>query len=154
VSHPDLFNSPIKIRTKIKEFFKDPSEESKRLCSIFTHLSGIKHANPVMSELVFGGRSTASSISFSTGAIEDGFTNTFSDLLTRFSIYQLAWCCHVVNIYVAKYTTVDRQLGERLQQIGLDHANTEVEICSFMQEVTARQRGFFGLRARREARPR
>jgi hypothetical protein len=153
VSHPNLFSSPIKIRNKIEEFFKTPSEESKRLLSIFSHLSGIKHANPVMSELVFGGRSTSKGeIMFSTGVIEDEFTTRFSELLMGFSTYQLAWCCHVVSIYVAKYARVDRETQERLQHIGLEYASTEVDICSFMEEVTTRQRGFFGLAARRRSR--
>jgi hypothetical protein len=150
IAHPDLFSSPIRIKQKLKEYFKYPTVESTRLLSIFSHLSGVKHGNPFMSELVFGARTTADGISFSTGIIEDAFLERFAVLLARYSVYQVAWCSQLVNLYVAKYADVEHQLKERLRRIGQENLDSEVEICSFMEEVTIRQRGFFGLKARRE----
>ena len=103
VAHSNVRSAPMGVGSTINALFPKPSDESDRLHSIFSHLSGVKHANPVMSELVFGGRSSGAGISISTGTIEDDFSERFSRLLREFSIYQLAWSSHVVSLYVAKY---------------------------------------------------
>jgi hypothetical protein len=152
VAHSNVRNAPKGVGSTINALYRKPSNERERLHNIFSHLSGVKHANPVMSELVFGGRSSGAGLVLSTGNIEDKFSERFSRLLREFSIYQLAWSSHVVSLYVAKYTDVERDLKERLRQIAMEYAPREVELDEFMKEVTERQQGFFGLRARRETR--
>ena len=152
VDHSDLFNTPRKILTTITELFADEADQTRRLRTIFTHLSGVKHANPVMSELAFSGRSTEGGLTLFTRTriIDDEFSKRFARLLRDLSIYQLAWCAQVISIYVARYAEVDRELRERLRHIGLEHQSSEAALVEFMEEVTKRQQGFFGLRAKKQ----
>ena len=152
VAHADLLNAPKKIITTINQLFPGETDHKRRLRSIYSHLSGVKHANPVMSELVFSGRSIEGEFSLATGTIEDAFSKRFSRLIHDFSIYQLAWCSQVISLHVAKYAKVDRELRERLRLIGLEHQSSEAALAEFMEEVTKRQQGFLGLRKYMEGR--
>jgi hypothetical protein len=149
-AHADTIYTPRKIRNTIEKLYPE-SDERAYLKSIYTHLLGIKHGNPFMSDLVFPVRTGKGSFSLSTGTIEDEFSSHFSKLLREFSVYQVAWCSQVMNLYVAKYANVEYGLRERLRQIGLQFAPAEERLTSFMEEVTKRQQGFLGLRASRES---
>lgn len=150
VAHSDTWSTPRKTINTIKELYPNGSDERAHLLNIFTHLSGIKHGNPVMSELVFFGRSNPDGLSLATGPVEDEFSERFAHLLAEFSVYQLAWCSQVMNLYVTKYAGVDYTLRERLRQIGLQFAAAEAGVSLFMEEVTKMRRGFLGIRASRE----
>jgi hypothetical protein len=84
--NPKALNTGMK--AKLEKLFK-PAEVA-RLYETFGYLSGIKHGNPLYSELAFPGRSRAGRFLLSTGPIDDRFAKTFSDVLFAYSTYQVA----------------------------------------------------------------
>jgi hypothetical protein len=88
VAHENPKALNVGMKKKLEKLFKPA--EAARLYETFGYLSGIKHGNPLYSELAFPGRSRARGFVIATGPIDDRFAKAFSDALFAYSIYQQA----------------------------------------------------------------
>jgi hypothetical protein len=109
LDHLDKKWSLTSVTKKLDTFFKG-TEERKTMGRIFEQLSGIKHGNPVYSELGFPGRVVGRTIQASTGDIEDDFSRRFTDALSGYAAYQLSWSSQVLNKFTGQYAKIDKDL--------------------------------------------
>jgi hypothetical protein len=145
LSHEDRKWQVMTIGRKIKTLFTNGSE-SARLEEIAQYLHGIKHGNPVYSELGFPMRFNGHELMVSTGPITDEFTGQFAKLVGAYSVYQLAWASHVLNLYIAKYAKIDRVLRYKVRDLVPTLHPAEEELQRFLGAVATRGTGAFGMK--------
>ncbi len=145
LSHENTKWSVKSIKDKIKFLLPDEAERSK-LNEIATCLHGIKHGNPIYSELGFPVRQDGHQMVVSTGEITDGFSEKFGGLVSDYSSYQLAWSSQVLNIHIAQYAKVDRILRERVCDLARTLHPVEEELRTFLRGVVTRGKGAFAMK--------
>ncbi len=141
--NPKALNAGMK--AKLEKLFKPP--EVARLYETFGYLSGIKHGNPLYSELAFPGRSRAGRFVISTGPIDDRFAKTFSDVLFAYSTYQVAWSAQVLSKLISKYVVIDHERRVRVHgnYMGLKHL--ESDLRRFLKRKISTRKTFFGIKS-------
>jgi hypothetical protein len=118
LSHEERKWQVMSIPAKIKALFPGVSDEYyKRLKEIVECLHGIKHGNPIYSELGFPVRHEGRQVIISTGEITDGFSKAFGNLMSLCSSYQLGWSSQVLNVCTAKYTKIDPTIRHRVREL-------------------------------------
>lgn len=123
--------------------------QAERLYETFVYLSGIKHGNPLYSELGFPGRGRGAQLMFSTGPITDRFAKAFTRTLFAYAVYQLIWSAQVVNKLVVKYTSIEKEHRQRVQGLYLELRPLETEFRRFLKARVIKRKTFFGIAARK-----
>ena len=134
------------VKEKIETLFKDKAEREK-LSEIFKYLSGIKHGNPVYSELGFPGRVSGRNVLISTAPIGDNFENQFSEAVYKYALYQLAWSTQVLNVCTAKYAKVDKAVRQNVRDLCATVHPFEQEFRQFLENVAEHRPGHFGIKS-------
>ena len=145
LDHEDRKWSLMSVKDKIETLFSEDAERAK-LYYIFQFLSGIKHANPVYSELGFPARVKSGTMFVSTGEIDDGFSEEFSNMIFAYSAYQLAWSAQVLNVCTAQYAVVDKALRVKVRDLCAKLHPSEEELSDFVKDVVSRRKSAFGLK--------
>ncbi len=122
------------------------SDTRARMTSIFQHLSGIKHGNPVYSELGFPVRVVGRTVSLSTGDIDDDFSRRFKETLFAYATYQLAWASQVINKFVAGYAVIDKQLRLDTTARHQSLERVEPEFLAFLESINRERQGHLDLK--------
>ncbi len=148
LDHEDTKWSLMNVKDKINTLFRDDVERAK-LYYIFQYLSGIKHANPVYSELGFPGRIKGGKLLVSTGEIVDEFSEKFSNMIFAYSAYQLAWSAQVLNVCTAQYAIVDKALRLNVRDLVAKLHPFEKEFWEFLKDVLSRRKSAFSMKARK-----
>jgi hypothetical protein len=146
VEHENPKHLNTNIRAKLQALFKET--DADRLYETFGYLSGIKHGNPVYSELAFPGRGRGSRYVMSTGPIDDRFARTFSEALFAYGVYQLTWAAQVVNKLVAQYAIVDLEIRKQVHGHYMAQKHLETLFRRFLKRKVSSRRTFFGIKAR------
>ncbi len=146
LEHENLEWSLMSVKKKIRTLFGDEAEREK-LNEIFKYLSGIKHGNPVYSELGFPGRVSGGQIHISTGPIGDDFEKQFTEAVYKYSLYQLAWSTQVLNVCTAKYAKVDKALRQNVRDLCATLLLFEQEFRQFLENVAEHRPGHFGIKS-------
>ncbi len=146
LEHEKLERSLLSVKEKIETLFKDETEREK-LSEIFKYLSGIKHGNPVYSELGFPGRVSGRKILISTGPIGDDFEKQFTEGVYKYALYQLAWSAQVLNVHTAKYAKVDKGVRQNVQKLCATIRPFEQEFRQFLENVAEHRPGHFGIKS-------
>jgi hypothetical protein len=142
---PTMLN--IAMKAKLNKLFKPA--EADRLYETFGYLSGIKHGNPLYSELAFPVRSRARRFMISTGPIEDRFAKMFSDALLAYSTYQVAWSAQVVSKLISTYAVMDHERRVRVHRNYIRLQHLESDFRRFLKRKVSTRRTFFGIKARK-----
>jgi hypothetical protein len=145
IEHEKTKISVQKIRSHIDNLFSDDSERDD-LDSIFRYLSGIKHGNPVFSELGFPGRRSGHSIEIFSGPVDDDFEANFTDAVFAYAVYQLSWAAQVINICTAQYAKVDPDLRKRVHYYAHSLQNVQKDVRKFFEDVAENRAGHFGMK--------
>ena len=146
LEHEKLELSLLSVKNKIETLFKDEAER-ENLTKIFTYLSGIKHGNPVYSELGFPGRFSKSKIQISTGPLGDDFEKQFSEAVYKYALYQLAWSAQVLNVCIAKYTNLDKAIRQNVRDLCATLHPFEQEFRQFLENIARHRPGHFGIKS-------
>lgn len=146
LEHEVLSWSLLSMKKKIENLFTDKAER-ERLNAIFTYLSGIKHGNPVYSELGFPGRVSGRQVQISTGPLGDEFEKQFSEVVFKYALYQLAWSANVLNVCIAKYATVDKAIRQNVRDLCATLYPFEQEFRQFLADVAKHRPGHFGVKS-------
>lgn len=146
LEHEKLERSLLSVKKKIETLFKDEAER-ENLSEIFKYLSGIKHGNPVYSELGFPGRVSGGKIRISTGPIGDDFEKQFSEAVYKYALYQLAWSSQVMNVCTAKYAKVDKAVRQNVRDLYATLHPFEHEFRQFLENVAEHRPGHFGIKS-------
>lgn len=146
LEHEKLESSLLSVKRKIETLFKDEAAR-ENLSKIFTYLSGIKHGNPVYSELGFPGRVSGGEIRISTGPIGDAFEKQFSEAVYKYALYQLVWSAQVLNVHTAKYAKVDKAVRQSVQDLCATVHPFEQEFRQFLENVAEHRPGHFGIKS-------
>jgi hypothetical protein len=133
------------MKEKLAKLFKPA--EAARLYETFGYLSGIKHGNPLYSELAFPGRSRAGHIVIATGPIEDRFAKKFSDVLRAYSIYQVAWSAQVFSHLISKYALMDPARRVRVHSNFKALTHLESDFRRFFRHKLSARNTFFGIKS-------
>ncbi len=144
--HEKLEWSRLSVKKKIETLFNDDAEREK-LSEIFTYLSGIKHGNPVYSELGFPGRISGGQIQISTGPIGDDFEKQFTEAVYKYALYQLAWSTQVLNVCTAKYAVVDKAVRQNVRDLCATLHPFEQKFRQFLEDVAEHRPGHFGIKS-------
>lgn len=134
------------VKGKMDLLFKE-SKEVDDLSAIFVYLSGIKHGNPVYSELGFPGRAFGQSVKISTGPLHDDFENELSSAVFKYSIFQTAWSAQVLNFCIAKYARMDSSIRENVRNLCISLQPFQKEFRVFLQNVAEHRPGHFGIKS-------
>jgi hypothetical protein len=145
LSHEDKKWQVISISNKIKTLFTDEGERTK-LNEIAGHLHGIKHGNPIYSELGFPVRRDGRKLTTSTGEITDGFSKEFGKIVSAYAVYQLGWSSHVLNVCTAKYARIDLNVRQHVGEFARALHSVEEEFRLFLDGVVTRGNGAFGMK--------
>jgi hypothetical protein len=140
------------MKSKLKALF--PSATADRLYETFGYLSGIKHGNPLYSELGFPGRESRGRFAFSTGPINDRFAKAFSKALFAYATYQLVWAAQVVNKLVAQYAVVEKKPRQDVQDLYMTLRPVEADFRRFLKNKVSARKTFFGIKALKSPRSR
>ena len=133
------------MKAKLQKLLK---RDAVRLYETFGYLSGIKHGNPLYSELAFPGRSRAGRFMISTGPIEDRFARTFSEALHAYSIYQVAWSAQVLSKLISKYAVMDHERRVRVHENYMGLKYLESDFRRFLKRKVTARKTFFGIKSR------
>jgi hypothetical protein len=128
--------------------------EAERLYDTFRVLSGIKHGNPLYSELAFPGRAKGRAFSFSSGPMDHRFGKALSAQIRAYAAYQLIWAAQVVNKLVAQYAVLPRDDRQKVQDLFTALRPVEAQFRRFLKRRTSARASFFGLRALRRGKSR
>ena len=148
LDHEDKKWSLLAVKNKIATLFSEGAERAD-LYSIFQNLSGIKHGNPVYSELAFPAHVSDTGIVISTGESADAFTEEYANMILGYSTYQVAWSSHVLNDYVARYALVDPVVRRKIRDLASELHLVQREFCEFLEDLVSRRKTAFGMKARR-----
>ncbi len=146
LEHEKLELSLLSVKKKIRTLFEDGAER-ENLTEIFKYLSGIKHGNPVYSELGFPGRVSGGEIRISTGPIGDDFEKQFTEAVYKYALCQLAWSTHVLNVCTAKYAKVDKAVRQNVRDLCATVHPFEQEFRQFLENVSEHRLGHFGIKS-------
>ena len=146
LDHENTKLSLMNVKKKINTLFSDEVERAK-LYYIFQCLSGIKHANPVYSELGFPGRAKGGKLLVSTGEISDEFLEEFTNMVFAYSAYQLAWSSQVLNVCTSQYADIDKELRLKVRDLCAKLHPLEKEFCEFLKDMVSRRKSAFGMKA-------
>ncbi len=146
LEHEKLERSLLSVKNKIETLFEDEAAR-ENLSEIFTYLSGIKHGNPVYSELGFPGRVSGGEIRISTGPIGDDFEKQFPEAVYKYALYQLAWSTQVLNVCAAKYAKVDKAVRQNVRDLYATLHPFEQEFRQFLENVAEHRPGQFGIKS-------
>ncbi len=146
LEHEKLEWSLLSVKKKIETLFKDEAAR-ENLSKIFTYLSGIKHGNPVYSELGFPGRVSGGEIRISTGPIGDDFEKQFSEAVYKYALYQLVWSAQVLNVCTAKYAKVDTAVKQNVRDLCVTLHPFEQKFRQFLENVAEHRPGHFGIKS-------
>jgi hypothetical protein len=134
----------LSMKKKIDTLFSDTAER-ENLKKIFTYLSGIKHGNPVYSELGFPGRMSGLKMMISSGPILDEFQEQLSEGIHGYAVYQLAWSSQVINRFTAKYADVCMEVRRNVRDLATTLHPLELEFRDFLENVARHRPGHFGV---------
>lgn len=148
LEHEKLELSLLSVKKKIETLFGDGAER-ENLSKIFKYLSGIKHGNPVYSELGFPGRISGGKIRISTGPIGDDFEKQFTEAVYKYALYQLAWSTQVLNVCTAKYAKVDKAIRQNVRDLYVTLHPFEQQFRQFLENVAEHRPGHFGIKSRK-----
>ncbi len=146
LEHEKLELSLLSVKKKIETLFEDGAER-ENLTEIFKYLSGIKHGNPVYSELGFSGRGSGGKVRISTGPVSDAFEKQFSEAVYKYALYQLAWSAQVLNVCTAKYAKVDKATRQNVRDLCATLHPFEQEFREFLKNVAEHRPGHFGIKS-------
>lgn len=152
VEHDNPKALSISMKDKLLALFARP--EADRLYETFRVLSGIKHGNPLYSELAFPGRANGRAFSFSSGPADDRFGKALSAQVRAYVAYQLIWAAQVVNKLVAQYTVVPREDRQKVQDLFTAMRPVEAQFRRFLKRKASARASFFGLKALRRGKSR
>jgi hypothetical protein len=144
VEHSDHRTLNIGMRAKLKKLVP---READRLYETFSYLSGIKHGNPLYSELAFPGRSRAPRVVFATGPIDDKFSKTFADKLLAYSTYQVAWAAQVINLLISKYAIIEHERRTQAHRNYIKVKHVESDFLRFLRRKISSRKTFFGIKS-------
>ena len=145
LDHENTKWSLMSVKDKLNTLFREEAERATLYC-IFQYLSGIKHANPVYSELGFPGRFKSGEIFVSSGEIADEFSEEFSNKIFAYSSYQLSWSAQVLNVCTATYAVVDKALRLKVRGLCAKLHPSEEELSNFVKDVVSHRKGAFGMK--------
>jgi hypothetical protein len=145
LDHENTRWSLITVGDKLTTLFDDKVERAK-LEKIFRFLSGIKHGNPVFSELGFPARIEGRTVQVSTGEISDKFSKEFTNLIFAYSTYQLAWSSQVINVYTGQYAKIDVALRLKVRDLARKLHPVEQTLSDFLTAVIDGRSGHFGMK--------
>lgn len=145
LDHENTKWSLMSVKDKLNTLFSGEDERAK-LNHIFQYLSGIKHANPVYSELGFPGRLKNGNIFVSSGEIVDEFSEEFSNMIFAYSAYQFAWSAQVLNVCTAKYAVVDKALRLKVRDLCAKLHPSEEDLFEFVKDVVSHRKSAFGMK--------
>lgn len=146
LDHEDTKLSLMRVTERINSLFTNQAQ-GEILFFIFRCLSGIKHGNPVYSELGFPVRTTGREILISTEDISDEFSEEFAKMLVAYSAFQLAFSSQVLNTCTAKYAAVDKSLRVKVRDLYVNIEPFEKEFCDFLKEAVSRHKSAFSMKA-------
>ncbi|MGE0270082.1 MAG: hypothetical protein AB7P84_02275 [Alphaproteobacteria bacterium] len=152
VEHEDVRYLSLNMRDRINSLFKDETERA-RLYSIFQNLSGIKHGNPVYSELGFSVRRSGRTFSISTGYFDDEFSKKLTDIVRLYANYQLAWSSFALYRCIGRYARIDSELGKKIEAQYRELEGAEVEFLAFLEKIVSGSRSFLGIKGNSEPKP-
>jgi hypothetical protein len=142
-NNPKMLNT--KMKAKLEKLFRPA--EAARLYETFGYLSGIKHGNPLYSELAFPGRRRAGRFMIATGPIEDRFTKMFSDALFAYSTYQVAWSAQVLSKLISRYAIMDHERRVRVHGNYMRLKHLEADLRRFFKRKVSARKTFFGIKS-------
>jgi hypothetical protein len=145
VEHENPKTLNARMKAKLEKFSN--ADQAARLYETFGYLSGIKHGNPLYSELAFPGRNRAGRFIISTGPIEDRFAKVFSDVLFAYSIYQVAWSAEVFSKLISKYAVMDHERRVRVHDNYMRLRHLETYFRRFLKEKVTERKSFFGIKS-------
>jgi hypothetical protein len=144
VEHENLKAMSATMRAKLVSLYKPI--EADRLYETFGYLSGIKHGNPIYSELAFPGRGRRNRYVVSTGSIDDQFAKAFADALLAYTTYQLVWAAQVVNKLIAPYTAIERTGRLLVHSQYMTQKSVENRSRLFLRNRISKRKTFFGIK--------
>ncbi|SHM73057.1 hypothetical protein [Roseibium suaedae] len=121
---------------------------ANRMYEIFRTLSGIKHGNPLFSDLAFPVTKRQNRMTVTTGPIENASTKAFSRAVFAYSTYQLIWSAQVLNKLVAQYTVIDRHTRQNVHDLYMSLRKVETEFYTHCRRKVASKETFFNLKKR------
>ena len=145
LDHENTKWSLITVGDKINTLFSDEAERAK-LGKIFRFLSGIKHGNPVFSELGFPARIEGRTVQVSTGEISDDFSKDFTAMISAYSTYQLAWSSQVIAVYTGKYAKIDIALRRKVRDLARKLHPVEQMLSDFLTAAISGRSGHLGMK--------
>lgn len=119
------------------------------MSDVFEFLSGIKHGNPVLSELGFPVRAEGNRFVLTTGPIHDELTQSFGNLVFAYSAYQTAWSFQVLNVHTARYASVERAVRVMIQELAKKLHPVEEELVDYFKSLVRKRPGHLGIKALR-----
>lgn len=128
--------------------------QADRMYEVFRVLSGIKHGNPLYSDLAFPISKRGNLLMVTTGPIDNVSTRAFSRAIFSYSTYQLAWAAQVVNILVAKYAIVDKPARQKVHDHYVALRRVETEFRAHCRRKLGAKASFFGMKETHGAGPR
>jgi len=153
LEHENTKWSLLPVKDKIAKLFSS-KKEREMLGDVFEYLSGIKHGNPIFSELGFPVRSEGKHFVVTTGEIDDELTRSFGDLLFAYSAYQLAWSSQVLNVHTAQYASVKKALRVEIQELAKKLHPVEEELHTYCEALVRKRPGHLGIKVwRTKTRP-
>ncbi len=132
------------IKPSLERLFSNA--RANRMYEIFRTLSGIKHGNPLFSDLGFPVTKSRNRMSVTTGAIENRSTKAFSRAVFAYSTYQLIWSAQVLNKLVAKYTVINRPTRQNVHDLYMSLRKVETEFYQHCRRKVATKETFFDLK--------
>jgi hypothetical protein len=152
VEHENPKSLSIGMKDKLLALFS--RAEAERLYETFRVLSGIKHGNPLYSELAFPGRAKGEQMSFSSGPMDHRFGKALSAQVRAYAAYQLIWAAQVVNKLVAQYAILPREDRKKVRELFMALRPVEAQFRRFLKRRTSGRASFFGLKALRQSKSR
>lgn len=120
---------------------------------IFRSLSGIKHGNPVYSELGFSSRRTGNKITITTSIHMDEFEKNFSEGIHKYTMFLLSSASQTINMHIAKYAIIDQDLTDSIQKMfELVFLPYEDEFKEFLKSTIDATKGHFDIKGSKEKR--
>lgn len=149
VEHYDHKQKSAKMKPTLDRLFG--KAQADRMYEIFRTLSGIKHGNPLYSDLAFPITKRQSVMMVTTGPIENVSAHAFSRAVFAYSTYQLVWAAQVLNKLVAQYAVVEKPVRQQVQELYMSLRKVETEFRVHCRRKVGSKESFFGMKKNRRA---
>lgn len=144
VEHSDRKQKPARMKPTLDRLFS--KAEADRMYEVFRALSGIKHGNPLYSDLAFPITKRRNVMMVTTGPIENASARAFSRSVFAYSTFQLVWAAQVLNHLVAKYAVVDKPIRQNVHDLYMSLRKVETEFRAHCRRRVKSKDSFFDMK--------